>query len=85
MRSNRAFAALLDGPGCDACVAKLAAIPPERVSRAIAVWARRGSVVRERRACPRCGDTRLVSRAVVAPELAAYMGVALGMGRRPRR
>lgn len=86
MRSNRALGALLDGPRCDACVAKAAAIPPERVSRAVAVWVRRGNVVRERRPCPVCGADRLVSRAVFdQPATALFVGLALGAGTRGRR
>lgn len=86
MRSNRALATLLDGPRCDACVAKAAAIPPEGVNRAVAVWVRRGNVVRERRPCPACGANRLVSRAVFdKPETGFFVGVALGAGTRGRR
>lgn len=60
--SQRALVMLMNGPRCDSCLAVKAAIPPERVSRAVRRWVRRGEITRERGRCPSCGADRLVSR-----------------------
>lgn len=60
--SQRALAALMKNPCCDACLAKQAAIPPERVGKAVRRWVRRGEITREREQCPSCSAKRLVSR-----------------------
>lgn len=60
--SQRALVELMEAPRCDACLAKRAGIPPERVGRAVRLWVRRGEITRERGECPACSAKRLVSQ-----------------------